>query len=102
MRTAVAWLEEAKLLTREENRVKIFPSSLRVASVQDAKNRLAGHKLEGRYRDALVAVVETLINADPDEGISTDALMEVSGLPPPASRPRSMTSSGSVSPATTP
>jgi len=82
VRTAVAWLEEAKLLTREENRVKIFPSSLRVASVQEAKNRLAGHKLEARYRDALVAVVETLINADPDEGISTDALMEVSGLPP--------------------
>ena len=82
VRTAVAWLEEAKLLTREENRVKIFPSSLRVASVQDAKNRLAGHQLEGRYRDALVAVVETLINAEPDEGISTDALMEVSGLPP--------------------
>ena len=82
VRTAVAWLEEAKLLTREENRVKIFPSSLRVASVQDARSRLAGHKLEARYRDALVAIVETLINADPDEGISTDALMEVSGLPP--------------------
>ena len=82
VRTAVAWLEEAKLLTREENRVKIFPSALRVASIQDAKDRLAGHKLEARYRDALVAVVETLINADPDEGISTDMLMEVSGLPP--------------------
>ncbi len=82
VRTAIAWLEEAKLLTREQNLVKIFPSSLRVASVQEAKNRLAGHKLEALYRDALVAVVETLINADPDEGISTDALMEVSGLPP--------------------
>ena len=82
VRTAVAWLEEAKLLSREENRVKIFPSALRVASIQDAKNRLAGHKLGARYRDALVAVVETLIAADPDEGISTDMLMEVSGLPP--------------------
>ena len=47
VRTAVAWLEEAKLLTREENRVKIFPSALRVASIQDAKNRLAGHKPRG-------------------------------------------------------
>ena len=102
VRTAVAWLEEAKLLTREENRVKIFPSALRVASVQDAKNRLAGHRLDARYRDALVAVVETLIAADPDEGISTDMLMEVSGLPPPtALRRHSMTSNGSAWPATT-
>ena len=80
VRTAVAWLEEAKLLTREENRVRIFPSALRVKSVQDAKDKLAGHNLSTQYRQALTAVVETLVNADPDEGISTDMLMEVCGL----------------------
>ena len=32
VRSAVAWLEDAVLLTREENRVQVFPSSLRVAS----------------------------------------------------------------------
>ena len=31
VRTAVAWLEDAVLLTREENRVQVFPSSLRVS-----------------------------------------------------------------------
>ena len=36
VRTAVAWLEEAVLLTREENRVQVFPSSLRVATLEDA------------------------------------------------------------------
>ena len=30
VRTAVAWLEESVLLSREENRVQVFPSSLRV------------------------------------------------------------------------
>src|SRR5690606_27897042 len=32
VRTAIAWLEEAKLVRREENAVQIFPSSLRVKS----------------------------------------------------------------------
>ena len=27
VRTAISWLEEAELLTREENRVQVFPSS---------------------------------------------------------------------------
>ena len=40
VRTAVAWLEEAVLLTREENRVQVFPSSLRVASIEEAQARL--------------------------------------------------------------
>ena len=35
VRTAVAWLEETALLTREENRVQVFPSSLRVNSIQE-------------------------------------------------------------------
>ena len=32
VRSAVAWLEDAVLLTREENRLQVFPSSLRVGS----------------------------------------------------------------------
>ena len=41
VRTAVAWLEEAVLLTREANRVQVFPSSLRVGSTDEAQARLA-------------------------------------------------------------
>ena len=41
VRTAVAWLEESQLLTREENVVKVFPSSLRVGTVDEAGRRLA-------------------------------------------------------------
>ena len=40
VRTAVAWLEDAVLLTREENRVQVFPSSLRVRSVEEARAKL--------------------------------------------------------------
>ena len=80
VRTAVAWLEEAELLAREENRVSVFPSSLRVSTVEEAQTRLSGGDLNAGQRDALLAIVKTLIEADPDDGISTDDLMGVAGL----------------------
>ena len=80
VRTAIAWLEEAVLLTREENRVQVFPSSLRVGSVDEARDRLERRPIADAWRRQLLAIAETLIDADPDEGISTDELMGVSGL----------------------
>ena len=80
VRTAISWLEEARLLTREENRVQIFPSSLRVDSVEGARSRLAKASMTNDHRRRLLKIAETLIDADPDEGISTDELMGVSGL----------------------
>ena len=80
VRTAIAWLEEAVLLTREENRVQIFPSSLRVSSVNEAREKLERQSMAVVARRQLLAIAEMLIDADPDEGISTDELMGVSGL----------------------
>ncbi len=80
MRTAIAWLEEAVLLTREENQVQVFPSSLRVDSVQEVRRRLAKASVTADYQRQLFRIAETLIDADPDKGISTDELMGVSGL----------------------
>ena len=80
VRTAVAWLEEAELLTREENRVSVFPSSLRVSTVEEAQERLDTGDLDDGQQKALLAIVKALIDADPDDGISTDDLMGVAGL----------------------
>ena len=82
VRTAIAWLEEAVLLKREENQVRVFPSSLRVNSVEEARNRLERQQVADACRRQLLSIAETLIDADPDEGISTDELMGVSGLSP--------------------
>ncbi|MCY3732874.1 MAG: AAA family ATPase, partial [Chloroflexi bacterium] len=79
-RTALAWLEESALLTREENRVQIFPSSLRVSSVEEARTKLEGRPIGDSLRDQLLAIAEALLDADPDEGISTDLLMATTGL----------------------
>ena len=82
VRTAVTWLEESELLTREENVVNVFPSSLRVGSVEEARRWLKKAHLTDTYRDRLLRIVETLIGADADEGVTTDELMGVSGLSP--------------------
>ena len=80
VRTAVSWLEEAELVTREENRVQVFPSSLRVGSVKEARAKLERARMTDAYRAKLLAIVEALIEADADEGISTDELMAAAGL----------------------
>ena len=82
VRTAVAWLEETALLTREENRVQVFPSSLRVNSIQEARAKLQRVSIPDAYRRQLLSITATLIEADADEGISTDELMAASGLTP--------------------
>ena len=81
VRTAISWLEEAKLLTREEDRVQVFPSSLRVGSLEEARAKLAKTTVTADYRKRLLAITASVIDADPDEGISTDEVMTVSGLP---------------------
>ena len=82
VRTAISWLEESVLLTREENRTQVFPSSLRVSSMEEARSKLDRASITDDYRRKLLSIAETLIDADPDEGISTDELMGVSGLSP--------------------
>ena len=82
VRTAVAWLEESQLLSREENVVNVFPSSLLVGSVGEARAKLEGQKLAEPYREKLLRIAEALIDADPDEGVTTDELMGLAGLTP--------------------
>ena len=80
VRTSIAWLEESALLAREENVVQIFPSSLRVDTVEQARRRLEGARLEKKYRSQLLRIAEVLIDADADEGVTTDELMTVARL----------------------
>ncbi len=82
VRTAVAWLEETRLLTREENRVEVFPSSLRVRTEPEVRQLLQRAPITDTYRGQLEGVARALMNAEPTEGLSTDDLMGVSGLSP--------------------
>ena len=82
VRTAIAWLEESALLNREENAVRVFPSSLRVDSVERARDLLKRADIADSYRAQLLRIASALIEADADESLTTDELMGVSGLSP--------------------
>lgn len=86
VKTAVAWLEESKLLSREENRVQVFPASLLVRDLEHAKTILDRAEITEARRLQLLDIVRHIINAPKEEGISTDVLSGASGLPGPALR----------------
>ncbi len=79
VRTAIAWLEEAKLAERNENHASVFPSSLRVRTFAEARERIereGGRRgIRQDLQKVMVEVARTLVHADPDTGISTDELM---------------------------
>ncbi|WP_374342107.1 RecQ family ATP-dependent DNA helicase [Azonexus sp.] len=80
VRTAVAWLEEAGLVRREENSVQIFPSSLRVKDLAEADCKLASCIPAPEERKKYLNLLQILMVAPADEGISTDELMAGAGF----------------------
>ena len=83
VRTALTWLEESGFLTREENVVHVFPSSLQVDSLEQAGRRLdRATTVTTARRKQLLKIAARLIDAPPDEGVTTDELMEIAGLSP--------------------
>ena len=86
VKTAIAWLEEARLLRREENRVQVFPSSLSVRTMEQATSILGQANITKERRRQLYSIVRHLIDASSEEGVSTDDLSGVSGLNGPAVR----------------
>ncbi len=78
VRTAVACLEGARLVSREENYYQVFPSTLRTPDLKEADRKLAGIPMP--YRGQLRAIVELLLSADPTEGVTTDELMGAARL----------------------
>lgn len=80
VKTAIAWLEEAALVSREENRVQVFPSSLLVRTLAEAEARLNGVEITQARRTQLLTIVRHVMNRPADQGISTDELTDISGL----------------------
>jgi ATP-dependent DNA helicase RecQ len=80
VRTAIAWLEEAALVRREENSVQIFPSALRVKDLAEAECKLAERIPVAADRKKYLNLIQILMCAPADEGITTDELMASAGF----------------------
>ncbi len=85
VRTAIAWLEESRLARRDENHTFVFPSSLapEVRGMAAARERVEREcrrrNIRGDVRVQMLCVVQALMHAKPDVGVSTDELMNECG-----------------------
>lgn len=80
--TAIAWLERHDFLKRNENATRVFPASLRVASLQEAKDRIEKANLPVGAQQKFIAVATALFRSETPEGLSTDELMLDAGIRP--------------------
>lgn len=74
VRTAIAWLERAGFVERNENRTRVFQGRPAVANLEEAARRIDGLGLSAMQRARWLAVLAELFNCDPDEGLTADEL----------------------------
>ncbi|MFO1077940.1 MAG: RecQ family ATP-dependent DNA helicase [Planctomycetota bacterium] len=76
--TAIAWLERGKFLLRDENATTVFQGRPLVKTIDEARKRVASLELPPRKAKAWLAILSQLMNAEVDDGFSSDDLL---GLP---------------------
>ena len=81
VKTAVAWMENAALLERNENRTQVFPASLRFKDLKEAQQKLAAVSYSAERQKQLLELLCAILQADPKDGLSTDDLAMAAGLP---------------------
>jgi ATP-dependent DNA helicase RecQ len=77
VKTAVAWLERAGFLERNQNSTRVFQGRPLVKSLSEARERMEKLNLSTAQKERWLGVLETLMNAAPDEGLSADELAEL-------------------------
>jgi ATP-dependent DNA helicase RecQ len=82
VKTAVAWLERAGLVERNQNLTRVFQGRPRITSLDEAARRIEARApwLRRAERDVWVAILATLMNCEPDEGVTADQLVELPAL----------------------
>ena len=96
LRTALAWLERAGLLERNQNLTQVFQGKPLVKNLDEARRKIAGLNLSPTQRRRWLAILQALMNADLDRGFSADELVELPELKEqrdgfPVFRPKHMT-----------
>jgi ATP-dependent DNA helicase RecQ len=77
VKTAIAWLERAGLVERNQNNTRVFQGQPLVRNLEEAEAKLATLNLPERHKKRWMAVLGALFNARKDEGMSADELAEL-------------------------
>ena len=80
VKTAVAWLERAGFLERNENHTRAFQGRLLVSSMEEARKKMEPLRLSSETRQRWEFFLKTMMNSSADEGMDADALAELGGL----------------------
>jgi ATP-dependent DNA helicase RecQ len=82
VRAAVAWLERAGFIQRDQNHTQVFQGRPQVANLEEAERRIDGLDLSKRQKQRWLAILGVLMEADSDEGFSADELAEIAAFRP--------------------
>ena len=74
VRIAISWLERAGLVQRDENRTGVFQGRPAVGDLAAAERKIAGLRLSSAQRARWLAILEVLLNAEPDDSFTADEL----------------------------
>ena len=74
VKMAVSWLERSGFIQRNENLTQVFQGRPLVKNMDEAKTKVEQLGLSQRQQQRWLAILETLFNADSDEGFSADEL----------------------------
>jgi ATP-dependent DNA helicase RecQ len=77
VKVAVAWLEQARLVERNQNNTRVFQGQPLVRNLEEAEEKIAPLNLPARKKKQWLAVLQALFNARKDEGMSADELAEL-------------------------
>ena len=69
VRTAVAWLERAGFLERNENNTKVFQGKPLVRNLQEAEEKIAQLNLSVRQQKRWLAILQALMEKEDRQGI---------------------------------
>ncbi|WP_029918042.1 RecQ family ATP-dependent DNA helicase [Pelobacter seleniigenes] len=86
VKTAVAWLERAGFLERNHNRTGVFQGRPVVKNLNEARQKIDLLNVSISTQQRWMAILQALINADPDEGLSADQLAELPEFTEPKDR----------------
>ncbi len=78
VRTAVAWLERAGFLERNENNTRVFQGKPLVRDLKEAKSKIAGFNLSKRQQERWLAILGALMETKGDDSFSADELASLS------------------------
>lgn len=84
VRTAIAWMDEAGLLSRHENRTNVIQGTFKTRQLEAIRETLSNNKISSAGIEICMKVASALMQCVDGESMNTDSLADQTGLEPKA------------------